>query len=709
MPKRSFSSVLGSIPRWFGSLFVPKTPRGRVRQAVAFVVLLLLVAGNLSYPKYWDDSADWLKAKTGVAVPHFWQIPFRLGLDLQGGTHLVYIADVKDIRTADQADAISGVRDVIERRVNAFGISEPLVQTNKSGNDWRVTVDLAGVKDISEAIKLIGETPILEFKEQAAEAPKQELSADQQKQMNDDNSKVQAKADEALAKALAKGADFAAVVAEYSDDAQTKDKGGDLGFIGAVGMDKPLVDSLVAKKVKVNVVDPELVKNDEGLNVVKYTEKRDVVTEVKASHILICWTGAERCENARTKEEAKALIDNLKSRATKSNFADLAKMNSDDKSNASSGGDLGSFAKGAMVKPFEDAAFALAKGAVSDVVETPFGFHLILKTGETSGTEYHVFRALLRTKSAADYLPPPSPWTNTKLSGKNLTRATLQFSSRTSEPQVNLEFNDEGKKLFADITTRNVGKPVAIFLDNQPLSVPTVQEPILEGSAVITGKFSIQEAKLLAKRLNAGALPVPINLESQQSVGASLGQDSLDKSLFAGLLGFLIIALFMIAYYRLPGILAVLALCLYTGINLTLYKLIPVTMTLSGIAGFILSVGMAVDANVLIFERMKEELKRGRTLGSAIDEGFKRAWLSIRDSNFTTLISCSILFFTSSSLIKGFALTLGIGVLVSMFSAITVSRTLLRLVSGWRILRHPGLYMPGLHRLPAEAEVKDRA
>ncbi len=708
MPKNSVSSFFGPVLRGLGSIFVPKTPRGRVRQAVAFVVLLLVFAGNLSYPDLWNRSADWLKAKAGIAAPHFWNIPYRLGLDLQGGTHLVYIADTKNIAESDKPDAISGVRDVIERRVNAFGISEPLVQTNRAGADWRVTVDLAGVKDISEAIKLIGETPILEFKVENPEAAAVgELTPEQQKTMDEANAAIRAKAEELLAQARAPGAVFEDLAKANSEDPAAKDNGGDIGFVSAAGPQKELIDSVIAKKVKAGAVDPELVQNAEGFNIVKYLEKRSVVQEVKASHILVCWAGAERCENTRTKEEAKALIDNLKSRATAANFAQLAKMNSDDASNASTGGDLGFFARGAMVKPFEDAAFGLPKGAISDVVETPFGYHLIKVVDQKMGDEYHLNRILLRAKTPADYLPPPSPWKNTQLSGKHLKRATLQFSSQTNEPQVGIEFNDEGKKLFAEITTANVGKPVAIFLDNQPLSVPTVQEPILEGSAVITGKFTVPEAKLLAKRLNAGALPVPIVLESQQSVGASLGQDSLDKSLFAGLLGFLAIAIFMLIYYRLPGLLAVLALSLYTGLNLALYKLIPVTMTLSGIAGFILSIGMAVDANVLIFERMKEELRRGRTLGSAIDEGFNRAWLSIRDSNLTTLISCTILFYTSSSLIKGFALTLGLGVLISMFSAITVSRTLLRLVSGWRPLKKTWLFMPGLASLPAES-VADR-
>ena len=267
------------------------------------------------------------------------------------------------------------------------------------------------------------------------------------------------------------------------------------------------------------------------------------------------------------------------------------------------------------------------------------------------------------------------------------------------EPQVGLEFNDEGKEMFADITGRNIEKPVAIFLDGQPISIPTVREKITEGSAVITGDFTIQEAKMLVRRLNAGALPVPIHLEDQYSVGASLGRDSLDKSISAALIGFMILGLFMLLYYRIPGLIAIIALLIYTAINLALYKIIPVTLTLAGITGFILSIGMAVDANILIFERLKEELLRGRSMQSAIDEGFKRAWPSIRDSNLTTILSCTILYFTSSGLIRGFALTLAIGVIVSMFSAIIVSRTLLRLVAGWRGFRKPVLYLPGLNRI----------
>jgi preprotein translocase subunit SecD len=238
-----------------------------------------------------------------------------------------------------------------------------------------------------------------------------------------------------------------------------------------------------------------------------------------------------------------------------------------------------------------------------------------------------------------------------------------------------------------------VGKPVAIFLDGAPISIPNVQEPILGGKAVITGNFSTTEAKQLTQRLNAGALPVPVTLVSQQTVGATLGQAAVQKSLIAGLWGLIIVALFMILYYRLPGLLAVCALLVYTSISLTVFKLFPgFTLTLAGITGFILSIGMAVDANILIFERMKEELKNGKDLSKAIDDGFTRAWTSIRDSNVSSLITCLILYLFGSSIIRGFALTLALGILVSMFSAIVITRQFLLLVARWKISRVNWLY-----------------
>ena len=703
-------SSLNKLWSQVAAFIVPKTPRGRVWQAVIFILVLFVFTGNLSEPKYWNAAADKVNAviapseDSTLRVPHYWDVPFRLGLDLQGGTHLVYTADMSSIPEEERGEAMAGVRDVIERRVNAFGVSEPLVQVDRAGDLWRLIVDLAGVSDISDAIKQIGETPILEFKELNDEPPR-EMTEEERAAMEEYNAAARGKAEEVLAKAKLSGADFKALAAEYSDDQNSKDRGGELGFVTPgspyYGLTEEVgeADGLIAGEVL-----PEAVELGGSLHVVKYLGEREAGEEVKAQHILICYEGAERCDKTRSKEEARQIAAEIADQVDAINFSTFASQKSDDSGSAAQGGDLGWFGKGMMVGEFENAAFGMENGGISDVVETPFGFHVIRREDSRIKTEYELAHVMIDLQTAAETVPPPDEWKNTELSGKHLKRSSLQFNQQTGEPHVALEFNEDGKGLFADITERNVGQPVAIFLDGSPISVPTVNEPIFEGSAIITGSFTIQEAKILARRLNAGALPVPIFLETQTSVGASLGQESLAASLKAGLIGFVIVAAFMLLYYRLPGLIAVLALLLYTATNLAVFKLMGVTLTLSGIAGFILSVGMAVDANILIFERLKEELRRGRTMQSAIDEGFRRAWNSIRDSNFTTLISCTILYFTSSSLIKGFALTLALGVVLSMFSAITVSRTLLRLVSGWKMFQSPTVYLPGLNKMPKQEE-----
>lgn len=274
----------------------------------------------------------------------------------------------------------------------------------------------------------------------------------------------------------------------------------------------------------------------------------------------------------------------------------------------------------------------------------------------------------------------------TGLTGKMLDKATVTFDQTTNKPQISLQFNAQGKDLFGQITERNIQKPVAIFLDNQIISAPTVQEKITAGQAVITGSFTIQQAKDIVNLLNAGALDVPIKLIGNTTVGATLGEQSVQKSLVAGVIGLALVILFMLLNYRIAGLVAVLALFSYSAITIGLFKLIPVTLTLAGVAGFILSIGMAVDANILIFERMREELRDGKQLKLAMEEAFKRAWPSIRDSNSATLITCAILFWTTSGSVKGFALTLALGVIVSLFSSITISRALLRLFATWPLL-----------------------
>ncbi len=299
--------------------------------------------------------------------------------------------------------------------------------------------------------------------------------------------------------------------------------------------------------------------------------------------------------------------------------------------------------------------------------------------GETPVLEFKLENPPVTGATTTSYTP-------TGLTGRYLTHATLQFGagsqgSMIQQPIVSLEFDEEGTKLFADITTKHVGEVLAIFLDGQVISDPVIQTTISDGKAIITGSGDMEIARNLVRNLNFGALPVPIELVGAESIGASLGAEVVEAGVMAGIWGLIIIALFMILWYRLPGVIATLGLGLYALIILALFKLIPVTLTASGIAGFILTIGMAVDANILIFERMKEEIRSGKRIADAITEGFSRAWFSIRDGNLTAIFTAIILFYTTTSLIKGFALTLILGVVVSMLTAISVTRTLLMAIA----------------------------
>ena len=275
-----------------------------------------------------------------------------------------------------------------------------------------------------------------------------------------------------------------------------------------------------------------------------------------------------------------------------------------------------------------------------------------------------------------------SAFIDTGLTGRYLESAALEFAGGqggqlSNEPIVSIVFNTEGGDLFESITRENVGGNLAIFLDGEMISAPRINEAISGGRAIISGGFTPDEAKDLAQNLNFGALPVPIELASTQTVGASLGSEVLGKGIQAGMIGFSLVVLFMLLWYRLPGLVAVVALLSYVAIILALFMFIPVTLTAAGLAGFILSLGMAVDANVLVFERMKEEYRSGSDSREAAATGFARAWSAIRDGNITSLLSAIILFWFGTSIVKGFALVFGIGVIVSMFSAIVITRTLL--------------------------------
>lgn len=490
--------------------------KAHLKITILLIVIFAFISFLGSAGNYYNRFVNYVANKTNsiVVLPQAKEIPFVLGLDLQGGTQLTYEADVKNISEADRTSSLEGVRDVIERRVNSTGVAEPVIQVNRSmSGDYRVIVELAGVKNVNEAIKMIGETPLLEFKE-----------------------------------------------------------------------------------------------------------------------------------------------------------------------------------------------------TTNNVVP-------VSGTSTTATIE--------------------QSWVNTELTGKNLKTATLSFDPNDGTPQVALNFDEEGAKMFADITERNVNKPVAIVLDGYTISAPTVNERIPDGKAVISGRFTVTEAKLLVQRLNTGALPVPITLVGQQTVEASLGQQSIDNSFKAGLVGFLLVALFMILYYRLPGLISVICLAIYVTAVLAIFKIMPwwmtwvfllslfalfisvfrelkifdgilsagmflvvfiflgyyahtsVTLTLAGITGFILSIGMAVDANILIFERMKEELNAGKPLDIALDEGFKRAWPSIRDGNTTTILACFVLMSFGTGLVKGFGATLFLGVAISMLSSIVITSSLMRVFVGKFLSHHP--------------------
>jgi protein-export membrane protein SecD len=426
----------------------------------AFLILLLGI--GIGFFVYKTEIVSRTLSKD-VPASFISKFPFKLGLDLSGGTHLVYLADISNIDSNQIGDSMNSLRDVIERRVNAFGIAEPSIQIQEGGfsdkGEYKLIVDLPGVTEVDKAIEMIGQTPMLEFK----------------------------------------------------------------------------------------------------------TEN----------------TNLNQTQEVKLDENGQILVD----------------------------------------------------------------FN--------------------------------SQYVTTGLTGRYLDKAILEFNQTTGEPVVSLQFDPEGSTLFEKITKENVGKTVAIFLDGQVISAPVVNEAISGGKAQISGNFKATEAKTLVGRLNSGALPVPISLVSTQTIGPSLGDQATTAGVKAAIIGFLAIALFLIIWYRLPGLIAAIALSMYVVIMLAIFKLTHVTLTAAGIAGFIISIGIAVDANVLIFERIKEELRGGDGVGDSIHHGFKRAWLSVRDSNISSIITALILYTFGTTLIKGFSLVFLIGVIISLISAISITRLFL--------------------------------
>ena len=452
------------------------------------ILALALVAGIFCYPNGYNQMIDNVNSKYNWKIWHFPQTEFKLGLDLKGGVHLEYQADLSQIGNQDKSTVMEGLRDVIERRVNIFGVTEPVVQVY--GTD-RIAVDLPGVESVDEAIAWIGETPLLEFWEEKSQEEIEKINAKRQ--------------------------------------------------------------------------------------------------EIK---------------DLTTLEEIQKVAD--------------------------------------WQVAFE------------------------------------------------------SPYKKTELTGKYLKKATLNFDQTTYAPIIELKFDDEGAKIFEAITERNIDKTIAITLDEvsivdtngdgktdgSDLYAPKVENKISGGEAIITGQTDIKAAKVLVQRLNQGALPVPLGDPIvQKKIGPTLGEISLNKSVQAGIYSIIGIIIFLIVFYHLPGLIASFALIVYCLIILALIKLIPVTLTLAGIGGLILSIGMAVDANILIFSRMKEELKAGKDVMTSIVEGCNRAWPSIRDGHFTALIVMMILYFLGTSFIKAFAFALILGILLNLFSSMVVSRIFLEFIA----------------------------
>jgi protein-export membrane protein SecD len=665
----------------------------QVKTRVWALLVLLVVCLIIVLPAEVNKGIDYLNTSSNIGIPRLPDKGFNLGLDLQGGAHLVYHAKTDDIAPADRSSAVAGVRDVIEKRVRGgLKVSEPVVQTTQVGDDYRIIVELPGVQNVNDAIQMIGKTPVLEFKEQD-EVPNRDLTPAETKQMNDFNKAAEKKAQDALA-TIKKGMNFTEAVTKFSEDEATKAKGGDFGVIGPNELPEIYDWAKTHKDGDVS----EVIKIPEGLFIIKRTSEKETADKtVSSAHLLICYKGvdATHCPKPTyTKDEAKAKIEEIKKEITVKNFAELAKKYSTDPITQKSGGDLGTLNKESYVPELSSAVWDAPVGTIVGPLESKYGFHLVYKKAEAKIKQYQVAGIWFKTKTKTDFVPPEGAWKVTGLGGKQLKRAEVIENPQSGQIQVSLKFDEEGTKLFSDITTRNVGKKIGIFIDGEPITnPPTVNEPINSGDAVISGSFSLADARKLAQQLNLGALPVGVELLSQQHIGASLGADSLHKSFTASIWGLIAIMIFMIVYYRLPGLLSVFSLGFYAILSLAIFKIMGVTLTLSGIAGFILSIGMAVDANILVFERLKEELQRGKSLQVALEEAFNRSWPSIRDGHITALISCVFLMWFGSGFIQGFAVILAAGTLINLFTAITITRTIMRFVFFLQHYKVNGLFL----------------
>ena len=582
-----------------------------------------------------------------------------LGLDLQGGSHMVYKAALTDPETGEPIDPTSdqmeALKSTIERRVNASGLGEPIIQ--RLGDD-RLLIQLPGVKDIERAESFIGETAQLSFKHRTLN-----VARDLDGLEEGDIVSVSAGPVPDEARAPTEEESGVSVTAESGVATSTPDS--------AVATSTPettVATSTPAGSSEGNDPEGEMPEDLAGpaAIIVEFTEE-----------------GAERFNGVveRLRDTfAESLVAAQAGLSVPANRLDVA-------------------VEGEQSLRFELTGINILRIGSS----TQFALGLPPSVVSSGATDVTATRAMLGpnpTIHFSEILGRDDD--DIGLTGEDLARAYASQHSASGAPIVVLEFNSRGARIFGELTERIAGSAadqIAIFLDDEELIAPTVQTAITAGSAIIQGRdFTITRVRDIALLLESGRLPVPIEQIQKRTVDASLGADSLSKSVIAGLVGLGLVLAFMAAYYRVPGLVAAVALIIYGVLVLAIFKVLPVTLTLSGIAAVILSVGMAVDANILIFERMKDELRAGRTLLSSTNIGFNRAWPAIRDGNVSTLITCGILFWfgdqLGTTIVQGFAAALAIGVATSMFSAIVVSRTFLRVIATTGLSRRLDLFVP---------------
>lgn len=598
-----------------------------------------------------------------------------LGLDLQGGSHLVYQVEPVSGDAASEADLpeqedLTALQRIIEERVNSSGLGEPIIQI--LGDD-RLLIQLPGVGDPGRAKRLIGETARLEFKHRKLNVER-----------------------DLTTEGVITDADIVSVTAEPfpeelapdagADDTQTEPAPNPDGTPAA----EMSADTTPEAEAEAGAATTSESEDEAGADATPEAEAQ--ADEPEAPVIIIEFTpqGAAKFDEviARLNESLQLVAFNVPA----SSLTIAINGNEPLEINAS--------------------AFTITK--LQDSNRYMFLYPQPTPDPDSETADFHDIARAQRVLGNA----PTVEFVETQgrvdedfgLGGDNLSRAYASLHAQSDQPIINLEFDSVGTRLFGEKTTEIAGittEAIAIFLDDRELVSPVVRQPITTGVAIIEGGFTLEQARDISLQLEGGRLPFPITLIQERDVDAILGADSLAKSVVAGIVGLALVFLFMTLYYRVPGLVASVALLIYAAMVLAIFKALPVTLTLSGVAATILSVGMAVDANVLIFERMKDELRNGRTLISAINIGFNRAWPAIRDSNVSTLITCGILFYFSNQLgttiVQGFAVTLAIGVMVSMFSAIVVSRTILRVIAATRLARYMGAFVPtGAAELPQQ-------